>query len=48
MIAAEAPIERCETNATDPAFAEWVEELARRLQAGERIDPEACAQAHPE
>jgi serine/threonine-protein kinase len=33
---------------TDPAFAEWVEELAGRLQAGEPVDPESCARAHPE
>jgi serine/threonine-protein kinase len=52
MMAAEEqePLERIETSGTgtDPAFAEWVEELAERLQAGEPVDPEACARAHPE
>jgi serine/threonine-protein kinase len=42
-------IERSESSesVSDPAFAEWVEELAGRLQTGEPVDLEACASAHP-
>jgi serine/threonine protein kinase/WD40 repeat protein len=31
----------------DPAFAELVDRLTARLQAGEVLDPEACAREHP-
>jgi tetratricopeptide (TPR) repeat protein len=33
---------------TDLALAEWIEELAERLQAGEPLDLEACVHEHPE
>jgi serine/threonine protein kinase len=33
---------------SDPLAAELLEELAARLQAGERLDLEACIQKHPE
>jgi serine/threonine protein kinase/Tfp pilus assembly protein PilF len=48
------PVERVEPigtgsgMGTDPAFVEWVEELAGRLQSGEPVDAEACARAHPQ
>src|SRR5262245_50689450 len=32
----------------DPAFADLVEELTARLQAGEAVDVEACAHDRPE
>jgi serine/threonine-protein kinase len=49
-VADQEPIEQVETGVsrTDPAFAEWVEELAERLRAGDPVDLEALARAHPE
>ena len=41
-------LEREESTGTDQALAEWVEELAGRLQAGESVDLEACTRTHPE
>ena len=32
---------------SDPILAEWVEELNRKLQAGEAVDIEAYAKQHP-
>jgi tetratricopeptide (TPR) repeat protein/serine/threonine protein kinase len=37
----------CDTG-SDPALADLVEELTNRLRAGEAVDVEACAAAHPE
>ncbi len=48
MTAPAETLEREESTGTDPALADWVEELAGRLQAGESVDLEACTRAHPE
>jgi serine/threonine-protein kinase len=40
--------EAAPSTGTDPGLAEWVEEIAGQLQAGERVDLDACARLHPE